>query len=167
MSKIKNNYLNYFFLGINYISEELIIFIFLTILFGWKIHKRKWVIPLWVTFLLTAIVGFLLKVSVQRLRPFQTEIVSILPSLVKASYDVWNFSFPSSHAMFAFCALPILDKEFPKLKKVWITFAVLIALSRVYLGLHYFSDVVVGALIGYLTGWLIFVNRRKILKELN
>ena len=155
VSLIRNGFLNEVFLGLTFISSEIIIFFFLTSLFLWKEHKRKWIIPLWLTLSLSVIISFLLKVSIQRLRPFQLGIVSVLPVLEKSSHLIWNFSFPSFHAMLAFCAIPILSKEFPKLKYIWIIFAGLIAFSRVYFGVHFLSDVIAGGFIGYLLGAII------------
>ena len=152
VSLIRNNFLNDFFMGITFVSSEVIIFFFLTSLFLWREHKRRWILPLWLTLGLSVIFGFLLKIAVQRLRPFQTGIVSILPVLENSNYLVWNFSFPSFQAMLAFCAVPILAKEFPKFKYVWIIFAGLVAFSRIYFGLHFLSDVIAGGIIGYLLG---------------
>ena len=155
ISFLRNNILDKFFLILTYVSSEVIIFGVLTALFLWRDNKRRWILPLWLTLGISAIVSFILKITIQRARPFQLGIVSLLPSLQEASHDIWNFSFPSSHAMLAFCAIPILSQQYPKLKKVWIGIAVLIALSRVYFGLHYFSDVIAGGLIGYIVGMLI------------
>ena len=152
VSLIRNNFLNDFFMGITFVSSEVIIFFFLTSLFLWREHKRRWILPLWLTLGLSVIFGFLLKIAVQRPRPFQTGIVSILPVLEESNYLVWNFSFPSFQAMLAFCAVPILAKEFPKFKYVWIIFAGLVAFSRIYFGLHFLSDVIAGGIIGYLLG---------------
>jgi undecaprenyl-diphosphatase len=137
------------------LSSEIIIFFVLTALFLWEENKRRWIIPLWTCLGISAIVSFMLKVTVQRLRPFQLGIVSLLPSLQQASFSTWNFSFPSFQSMLAFCAIPILSKEFPRLKKFWIGFAILVAFSRVYFGMHFFSDVISGALIGYVIGMLV------------
>lgn len=82
-------------------------------------------------------------------------IVSTLTILQEKSFDIWNYSFPSFQAMLAFCALPILSKEYPKLKYFWIAFASLIGFSRIYFGLHFLSDVVVGAFLGLLIGMFI------------
>ena len=153
VSLIRNNLLNDFFMGITFISSEIIVFSFLTLLFLWK--KQKLVLPLWVTLGLAVAVSFLLKVVVQRQRPFQLEIVSVLPVLEKASHSIWNFSFPSFQTMLVFCAIPILSKQFPKLKYYWIAFAVLVGFSRIYFGLHFLSDVIAGGLIGYFLGIII------------
>ena len=158
-SFIRNYFLNDLFMGITFVSSGLIIFFFLTSLFLWQEHKRKWILPLWFTLALSVIASFLLKVIIQRPRPFQLGIVSTL--LGEASHSIWNFSFPSFQAMLAFCAVPILSKEFPKFKYVWIGFAVLIGLSRVYFGLHFLSDVIMGGLIGYLLGDLVISVEKK------
>jgi len=151
-SLIRTDTLTDFFMGITFVSSEIIIFFFLTSLFLWKEHKRRWILPLWISLSASAVVSFILKILVQRQRPFQTGIVSILDILNKANFNTWNFSFPSFQTMFVFCSVPILAKEFPKFKYVWIFFAGLVAISRVYFGLHFFSDVLVGGLIGYLIG---------------
>jgi undecaprenyl-diphosphatase len=150
VSIIRDGVLNAFFIGVNFIGTEVIIFLFITSLFLWGEHKRKWILPLWVSFGISAIVGFILKVTIQRPRPFQAGLISLLPGLSET-----GFSFPSSHALLAFCAIPILSEKYPKLKKVWIAIAVIIALSRVYLGFHFFSDVIAGAFIGYLIGFMV------------
>jgi undecaprenyl-diphosphatase len=163
VSLIRNFILDDFFLGITFASSEIIIFFFLTSLFLWKEHKRKWILPLWVTLFLSVAVSLVLKFFIRRQRPYQQGIVSILPILEKASHSVWNFSFVSFQAMLAFCAVPILAKEFPKFKYVWIVFAGLVAFSRVYFGLHFMSDVIAGGLIGLIIGWAVieFENKFK------
>jgi len=160
-SFIRNNFFNEFFMGMTFISSEIIIFFFLTSLFLWQERKRKWILPLWLSLGLSALISFLLKIAVQRPRPFQTGIVSVLPVLEKSSHLIWNFSFPSFQTMLGFCAVPILSKEFPKFKYIWITFAGLIAFSRIYFGLHFLSDVIVGGLIGYSIGWLIVKKEKE------
>jgi|TARA_Y100000310_G_scaffold300278_1_gene335844 undecaprenyl-diphosphatase len=152
ISSFRTAFLDDFFMGITILSSKLIIFLFLTALFISNYNKRKWVLPIWFTLFLSAVISFLLKFSIQRPRPFQLGIVSLLPQLEKASHLIWNFSFPSFRAMLVFCAIPFISKKYPKFKYIWITFAILVAFSRVYFGLHFLSDVIVGALIGYLIG---------------
>jgi len=161
VSLIRIEQLNNFFLGLTFWSSEIIIFFVLTSFFLWSENKRKWIVPLWATLFLSVIASFLLKISVQRMRPFQQEIVSTLPVLISNSYTTWNFAFPSFQAMLVFCAIPILSKEFPKFKYAWILFAVLIAFSRVYFGLHFMSDVIAGGLIGYVLGMLVVMYEKE------
>lgn len=75
--------------------------------------------------------------------------------------DALSYSFPSMHAMVAFAALPILNKEFPKIKLVWILFAVMVAINRIYFDYHFFSDVVFGAFAGYLIGVIVIHIEKK------
>lgn len=155
VSSIRNIFLDEFLIGLTFISSEIIIFFFLTSLFLWRDKKRRWIIPLWLTLGLSVVVSFLLKFIVQRQRPFQLGIVSILDFLKENSHTIWNFSFPSFQTMMVFSAIPILSKEFPKLKYIWIIFAGLVAFSRIYFGLHFMSDIIAGGLIGYLIGMII------------
>ena len=168
ISKLKNVFLDEAFLGITFISSEIIIFFSLTSLFLWQEHKRKWILPLWLTLGASAIISFILKIAVQRLRPFQQNLVSIPEMLASKSYEIWNFSFPSFQAMLVFCALPIISKEFPKIKWFWIVFAILVAFSRVYFGLHFLSDVLVGGILGYLIGVLVIKleKKKKLIKRI-
>ena len=158
---IRNALLSDFFIGITFVSSEIIIFFVLTSLFLWRENKRKWIAPLWVTLGLSALVSFILKFGIQRQRPYQLGIVPVLTVLEKVNHLTWNFSFPSFQAMLVFCAVPILSKEFPRLKYIWIVFAGLVAFSRVYFGLHFLSDIIAGGLIGYLLGMLILIAEKE------
>ncbi len=155
VSLLRNNFFNDFFLGITFVSSEIIIFFVLTTMFLYSEHKRKWILPLWLTLLSSAIVSLVLKSVIRRERPFQLNIVQILPLLESAIYNLKTFSFPSFQSMLVFCAIPILSKEFPRTKKIWIVFAVLVAFSRIYFGAHFLSDVLAGGIIGYLLGVMI------------
>lgn len=159
-SKVHNYVIDDFFLGITFVSSEIIILFFLTSLF-FPAKRRKWVLPLWFTLFLTVVTSYLLKIIVKRQRPFQIGLTSILPSLESSVYGLWNFSFPSFQSMMAFASIPILAREFPKFKYVWISFAFLVALSRVYFGVHFMSDVLVGGVIGYLIGLTILILEDK------
>jgi undecaprenyl-diphosphatase len=155
VSYIKNAFLDVFFMGLTSASSGIIILFFLTILLVWSGNKRRWILPLWFTLALSYLASFILKIIIERPRPFQQGLIEIPSFLVKNSYYMWDFSFPSSHAMIAFCAVPILSKEFPKFKYAWIALASLIALSRLYLGFHFLSDIIAGAFFGYVIGMLV------------
>jgi len=66
-----------------------------------------------------------------------------------------RFSFPSNHAANAFAIAGVVVYFYRKYAALLITSAVLICLSRIYLGRHYPSDVLGGAVFGVLTAWLV------------
>ena len=61
-----------------------------------------------------------------------------------------QFSFPSGHTLHAVCFSTVLLAYFPSLALIVLPFTLLVALSRPVLGLHYPSDVLAGAVLGYL-----------------
>src|SRR4030042_1882291 len=99
ISFLRNDILDKFFLVITFVSSEIIIFFILTALFLWREKKRRWILPLWACLGISALISFILKITIQRERPFQLGIVPLLSSLQEASYSIWNFSFPSFQSM--------------------------------------------------------------------
>lgn len=75
-----------------------------------------------------------------------------------------NPAFPSGHAALAFSVVTILGYRYPKWRIPLYVGAGLVSFSRVYLGRHYTSDVVVGAAIGTVTGVLVWRHRVTLLK---
>ena len=63
-------------------------------------------------------------------------------------------SFPSGHTLHAVAFTIIIGGAFPALLWALLPFAVLVAVSRVVLGLHYPSDVLAGVVLGTLLGEL-------------
>jgi len=74
-----------------------------------------------------------------------------------------NSSFPSGHSTGAFALATVFSHQYPKLAIPCYTAATGIALSRVYLGRHYPSDVLAGAVIGYTFGKMTLYFSDKIL----
>jgi undecaprenyl-diphosphatase len=74
-------------------------------------------------------------------------------------------SFPSSHAVNNFTLAAILAYFFPQYKYHFYTLATLIVFSQVYVGVHYPSDVLAGALLGFAIGNLfVLIHKKLILK---
>ena len=69
-----------------------------------------------------------------------------------------DFSFPSAHAATAFAAATILTFFDKKHRWFYYTVAILISYSRIYLGCHYFLDVIAGAIIGYIISRLLLFS---------
>lgn len=79
--------------------------------------------------------------------------------------EITNYSFPSGHAMvsmsfygfLAYLMLKTKNKKWVKLITVTLLAVIilLIGVSRIYLGVHYFSDVLAGCVFGWI--WMIFM----------
>ncbi len=93
------------------------------------------------------LINLVLKRITARERPFQ--VYPFLEPLIRLPKD---WSFPSGHTGAAFACTMVLIRFLPA---DWgfflLTLAVLTGYSRVYLGVHYPSDILAGALLGVLT----------------
>ena len=108
-----------------------------------------------------------LKIYVSRPRPYTDENHIIYQYwLTMGRHMESDKSFPSGHTTAAFaCMTPVFLLGNKKLKIAALSFAVLMALSRIYLGVHYPSDVVGGVLVGIPAGILATLIARKLPQE--
>jgi undecaprenyl-diphosphatase len=85
----------------------------------------------------------LIKTNAVRERPYITHSV-----IRCASAPLDRYSFPSGHTLHAVSFTWLMASYFPEWTAPLVVLALLIALSRVILGLHYPTDVAAGALLG-------------------
>lgn len=104
--------------------------------------------------LFTGIITTSLKFAFNRERPFITYPDDIFEHATKAG----SLSFPSGHTSAAFSVATSLCLEFPKWYVIApsMLWASTVGYSRMYLGVHYPSDVLVGAIIGAGTSYLCY-----------
>jgi undecaprenyl-diphosphatase len=93
-----------------------------------------------------------LKQRVARPRPYVN-----CPGIRACCRSLDEYSFPSGHTMHAVAFSMVLAHYYPALGWPLWAFTVLLALSRVVLGLHYPSDVAIGAAIGWTTATFMLV----------
>lgn len=115
--------------------------------------KTRWIGITGILSLITVLLfnNLLLKNLVARTRPY--EVVDGLMLLTKKATD---FSFPSGHAGTSFAGATAFFCMSRGKKFNWTPFvlAALIAFSRLYVGIHYPTDVICGAITGILCGIL-------------
>jgi len=106
------------------------------------------------------VVNVVLKHLVGRPRPYE-----VLPEIVRLIPPPSGSSFPSGHAASAFAAAVIMYLYLPKKFGIpALLLATAIALSRLYLGVHYPSDVLAGAVIGSAIAGAVYVVDKKFIE---
>jgi undecaprenyl-diphosphatase len=110
---------------------------------------------------LTTGITYALKYSIRRERPFNT-YPDIKPARLEDGYSI-----PSGHASLAFSMATSVSLQYRKWYIVAPAFlyAGLVSYSRLYLGVHYPSDVLVGAAVGAGSAWLCYKGQQWLLKK--
>ncbi len=112
-------------------------------------------------------ITFGLKNIVRRKRPF--EVLSNV-NYDKSKFLLDRYSFPSGHSSMSFAMATSLTLRYPD-KPILITgmylYSTVISLGRIYLGVHYPSDVLAGMLIGSGSAVIVHSLRKEIIKGKN
>lgn len=106
-------------------------------------------------FFLSALIAFgielplykIIKHVVRRSRPCDA-LCAIVPRIRARD----RFSFPSGHTAGAFLMATVAGAYFPVLAPLFFTWAALVGFSRIYVGVHYPTDVLAGVMVGIFCG---------------
>ncbi len=154
---LKHKYLDYFFVAATYLGSDIFAIGFI-LGFTFLPVKSMEAFALYaaISLMLTSITVAIIKNTVKRKRPFESII-----ELKSLKIGVDQFSFPSGHtaAAFSLAVTSALVTSGHVASTVYVLLAILVAVSRVYLGVHYLSDVTVGALIGSFYAILVHLIR--------
>lgn len=145
--------LNTFFIFITDLGSVYFLTAAIFLLAGYLLYKKRWILAAQIVSggLGTALITYLLKAYFARSRP---DVMQMLTT-------VQGYSYPSGHSVSAagiYLTMALILSEILHRKTsrttvfaVALVLAVSVALSRVYLGVHYFSDITAGLMVG--TAW--------------
>ena len=121
---------------------------------GNKFENRKLVLFAFTIVIITLGVDKIIEIAYFRPRPFVSHTVTLL--VEKSNLDP---SFPSNHSAGSFAIAFIIFWKYRKLGSALLIAAFFMALSRIYLGVHYPFDVMVGALIALFVTYFVVWKR--------
>ena len=156
---IRSDFFDYVFSAITFMGTDLFVFVMMCTLF-WCNSRDKGELFIFTVFL-SFTVNNVLKDFIKRPRPIGDEGVftdetQMHELEVNNSSYPYSWSFPSGHAQGSATLFTLLGIEFRKKPVIisCILAILLVMLSRVYLGVHYPSDVAVGAALGIAIAFL-------------
>ena len=143
---IRNYILTPFF---TLITNEYFLYILLAIVLIYMFKKndqtRKLAKETIIAFLICTVLFIVLKLIFQRPRPFDA-FNELVPLVDKPT----DYAFPSGHTASAFiCAFMVYDGLPKKYSILVILLAILVAFSRLYVGVHYPTDILAGIVLAY------------------
>jgi undecaprenyl-diphosphatase len=119
--------------------------------------KRRVGTEILIAYVISMSIAYILKLYIDRPRPFMT-----IPEVDNLICTSTLFSFPSGHMVrVAAIAGALLYLYKGRVRDLSILASLLVGFSRLYLGVHYPSDVIFGGALGYVMGYLVVIFLEK------
>ncbi|MBM4278383.1 MAG: phosphatase PAP2 family protein, partial [Deltaproteobacteria bacterium] len=138
-------FLDYTIPWLTYLGSHVAVVLFILITFIIT-KQRKILRRLLLLYGIQSAIVYGLKFLIQRERPFHF-MQEMVAKLSKGPGEILDPSFPSAHAALSFMMATLLAYWFPRFGIIFYVIASFIAWTRIYLGLHFPTDVLVGSLL--------------------
>jgi len=156
-------YLNNFFIFMAEYMVFVLAFIALIFWFTRREENRMMIISATISFILAEMMGKIAGTLHSNNQPFAE--LSNVNKLIEKAVDN---SFPSDHTIlfFAFCMTFFIYQK--RWRYIWIMLALVVGISRIWVGVHYPADVIVGAIISIFSTFIasFIVSRLNIIRKL-
>ncbi|MFH1588186.1 MAG: phosphatase PAP2 family protein [Candidatus Diapherotrites archaeon] len=144
IQSLSNSLLDLFFLAVTQVGNPAL-WILISAFFFWNAEERKSFYLMGTVLFASALVG-VLKPLIARMRPDES-----IARIVYQENSV--FGFPSGHSAVISSIYFFYEKKLkPKMKLIGFIIVLLVMLSRIYLGVHFFLDVLAGLVLGIFIG---------------
>lgn len=149
--KMRNKYFDYVMYKVTHLGSAPFsaFIIFVMLVFGNNVFKNIGV-EIFVVLSISQIIVHSLKRLLSRERPYK-----ILEQLNTFGINLKDYSFPSGHSAASFSIATTIALNIPRVSIVVFFLAIIVAISRIYLGVHYPTDVAAGIVIGLLTSIIV------------
>ena len=142
--RMGNKYLDYIMYRVtNLGSAPFAAFVIFTMMFFGNNRFKNIGVELFLALSISQVIVHSLKILLSRERPY-----NILEQLNTFGIDLKDYSFPSGHTAASFSLATTIALNIPKISIIVYFLAIIVAISRIYLGVHYPTDVAAGIIIG-------------------
>ena len=131
---------------VTHLGSQVVVILF--VILSWVLTRQKKILGrLVILYALQSVVVYGLKYLIQRPRP--ATLWTLSSALSRRPGEILDPSFPSAHTLYAFMMATLLADWFPRYRFVFYAVAGFVGWTRIYLGVHYLTDVIAGGILGY------------------
>ncbi|AQY38398.1 undecaprenyl-diphosphatase [Bacillus thuringiensis] len=156
----QNTFLDYLMIFFAEYAQYMFILLFMILWLNKKYKNRTCVIQAIIACCLAFLLNRIIGLFFYRERPFVSHL-----NINQLVEHTANASFPSDHATSAFTIAITLYLYERRLGKVFLLLAIFISFSRIWVGVHYPLDVLLGAVLGTLWAFIAYYIIKTIFKK--